>query len=385
MNEKVNRILLGAILAVMVTFSLAGCVTAAEPEVETREYWPTAGWRRATPEAHGVDSETLAEMVKTIRTREYAIDSVLVVRHGYLLLDAYVAPFDDSSKHIIYSCTKSVVSALTGIAIDQGYIENVDQPMVELFSGRSLANLDDRKKEMTLEDVLTMSTGLACEDSYLYRWRGLNEMRQSKDWVQYVLDLPMVADPGTRFEYCNGASFLLSALIQEKTGKSALEYARENLFEPLGITDIAWDTNPQGINIGWSDLYMRPVDMAKIGYLYLNGGVWDGEQIISAEWVQASTRSQLSATLQDGYGYQWWVDSSGVYMALGYAGQFIFVIPEADLVAVFTSDLAEQDFYVPQELLEEYIRPAAASTKPLPANPKGVALLEERVNQMATR
>ena len=128
---------------------------------------------------------------------------------------------------------------------------------------------------------------------------------------------------------------------------------------------------------------MTPHDMAKIGHLYLNEGLWDGEQVVSAEWVKASKREHISATLQDGYGYQWWIADSGTYMALGYAGQFIFVIPDKDVVVVFVSDLEEQDFYVPQRLLNDYIIPAAKSSEPLPGNPDGVALLESGTEALA--
>lgn len=128
---------------------------------------------------------------------------------------------------------------------------------------------------------------------------------------------------------------------------------------------------------------MTPHDMAKIGYLYLNEGRWAGQQVVSAEWVAASTRKHIPATLQDGYGYQWWVAEDGVYMALGYAGQFVFVVPQKDMVVVFVSDLEEQDFYVPQRLLNDFIIPAAKSATPLPANPTGVALLESRIEALA--
>jgi CubicO group peptidase (beta-lactamase class C family) len=193
----------------------------------------------------------------------------------------------------------------------------------------------------------------------------------------------MAEPPGNRFEYCNGASFLLSAIIQETTGRSALEFAQEHLFGSLGITDVEWASNPQGITIGWAQLAMRTRDMAKIGYLYLKKGRWDGEQIIPAAWVEASTREHVSATLQDGYGYQWWVSSSGVYMALGYAGQFIFVAPEHELVVVFVSALDEPDFYTPQTLLTDFIIQAVKSPRSLPANPDGFAHLESSLQALA--
>ena len=368
------------LLCLVVAF-LTGCAGATP---EPQPYWPTEDWPTSTPEEQGMDSEMLADMLKIIEEQDYDVDSVVVVRNGYMVADATIFPFEAGSRHIIYSCTKSVISALVGIAINKGYIEGVDQLVLDFFPKRTVANLDADKETMTLEDVLTMSTGLKCQDSYLYRWRGLRQMERSDDWVQFVLDLPMLEEPGTRFEYCNGASFLLSAIVQETTGMSALAFADEHLFGPLGITDVQWLSSPQGITIGWSDLYMTPHDMAKIGYLYLNEGMWEGEQVVSAEWVKASTREHTSATLQDSYGYQWWVDDSGTYMALGYAGQFIFVIPDKDVVAVFVSDLSDNDFYVPQRLLNDFIISAAKSASPLPDNPDGVALLESRAEDLAS-
>ena len=331
-----------------------------------------------------MNSELLAGMLNAIHQEDRGIDAVAVVRNGQLVLDATVAPFGPGEKHIIHSCTKSIVSALIGIAMDQGYIQGVDQPVLDLLPGRTVANLDAHKKAMTLEHLLTMTTGLDCQDSYLYRWRGLNELRASDDWVQHLLDLPMVAEPGTVFEYCNGASFLLSAIIQEATGMSAAEYARENLFSPLNISDLDWPSNPQGISIGWGELFMRPHDLAKIGYLFLHDGQWAGEQLVPASWVAASTAKHVPATLQGGYGYQWWIDDSGsYYMALGYAGQFVFVLPELDLVVVFASDLDDKDFYVPQELLHSYIQPSVQSSALLPANAQGVDLLQARIKALA--
>jgi len=331
-----------------------------------------------------MDSGMLADMLAAIQEGDYGIHGLVVVRNGYVVLDAAVHPYEPGSRHIIYSCTKSVVSALVGIAVEEGYIEGVDQPVLSFFPGRTAANLDPDKEAMTLEHLLTMTAGLECRDSYLYGWRGLDEMREGEDWVQFMLDLPMAEPPGTRFEYCNGASFLLSAIVQETTGVSALAFAEEHLFGPLGISDVEWPSNPQGITIGWSDLYMTPRDMAKIGYLYLNEGRWDGEQVVPAAWVKASTRKQVSAgTLEDGYGYQWWVAEDGVYLALGYAGQFIFVVPDKDMAVVFVSDLEDEDFYVPQILLNDFIVPAAKSSAPLPQNPDGAAALESRVKALA--
>jgi CubicO group peptidase (beta-lactamase class C family) len=331
-----------------------------------------------------MDSQLLAEMFETIRARDYSIDSVTVIRNGTIVADATVHPYEPDSRHIIHSCTKSIVSALIGIAIDQGRLEGLEQPVLDIFPERTVARLDADKEAMTLEHLLMMASGLECRDSYLYRWRGLQQMRESDDWVQFMLDLPMAEPPGTRFEYCNGGSFLLSAIIQEATGVSAAAFAQQHLFAPLGIEDVEWPANPQGISIGWGELHMRPHDMAKIGYLYLNEGEWSGEQVVPVDWVRASTRKHISATLQDGYGYQWWVADDGVFMALGYAGQYIVVVPEQELVVVFTSDLEEEDFYLPQELLTTFIIPAVESSGRLPANPDGVARLEAAIETLAS-
>lgn len=343
----------------------------------------TSEWIHTTPEAQGIDSEKLVELLDEVLEHNHQIDSISIVRNGHVVLDASIFPFQQDSKHILYSCTKSVVSALIGIAIDRGFIEGVHQRIVDIFPDLNIANLDDRKLEMKLEHVLTMTTGLACRDSYLYRWTGLGQMRSSADWVQHVLDLPMSDSPGEKFEYCNGASHLLSAIISKTTGMSALEFAKQHLFEPLGITDIEWPSDPNGITVGFSELHLRPLDMAKIGQLYLKRGTWADRQVVSSEWVQASTGRYIEATLQDAYGYQWWIDSSGMYLALGYRGQFIYVIPHKQMVVVYTSHLDEDDFYLPQQLLNNYIILAARSTSSLPENAEGNNALRERIEALA--
>ena len=221
---------------------------------------------------------------------------------------------------------------------------------------------------MTLENVLTMTTGLKCRDSYLYQWDGLTRMQKRRDWVKYMLDLPMSEKPGTHFEYCNGASFLLSAVIQNKTGMNALSFAEKYLFAPLGISNIKWPSNPRGITIGWGQLKMRPRDMAKIGYLYMNDGLWNGKRIISSQWIKESTRKHTIATGLPGYGYQWWIINDDIYTAIGYDGQFIIVAPKEKLVTVFTSSLPLKAMYIPVGLLGAYILPAVRSPTPLSEN-----------------
>ncbi len=219
--------------------------------------WPTDEWPVSTPEEQGMDSAMLADMVDQVVSQP-GIDSVTVVRNGHVVLDAAVYPFGHDDPHIIHSCTKSVVATLIGIAIDQGLLAGVDVPVVEILGDAVPETVDDRKTAMTVEDLLTMSTGLDCRDSYVYEWKGLVEMQQSEDWTAHVLALPMRNEPGTQFEYCNGSSFLLSAILSEVTGVSAADYAQQVLFGPLGFGGFEWPANPDGITMGWGELWLHP-------------------------------------------------------------------------------------------------------------------------------
>jgi CubicO group peptidase (beta-lactamase class C family) len=375
MVKKMKKNILQLFLIIL---TLVICWNFGSAADEKPDYWPTKGWRTVSPESQGVDSNLLENMMDTIWKKNLDIESVLIVRNGYIVLDTYSYLRDSDRKHNICSCAKSVISALIGIAIDKGYIKGVSQSVLDFFPKRVAENLDANKKAMTLEHLLTMATGLECRDSYLYHWDGFYQMRWSADWVQFVIDLPMAEPPGTRFGYCNGASFLLSAILQEQTGMNALAFAEKHLFGPLGISDVIWPSNSQGITIGYSELSMRPQDMAKIGYLYLNDGMWDGKRIISSRWIKASTRKHIDATMSPGYGYgyQWWIVSPGIYTAIGYYGQFIMVVPEKNMVAVFTSRLSPEDFYTPLGLLAAYIIPAVKSPMPLPENPSGEKALK---------
>jgi CubicO group peptidase (beta-lactamase class C family) len=298
-------------------------------------------------------------MIEAVDSRGIGADSLMVIRHGYIVSDAYFAPYNSWENHIIYSCTKSVVSTLIGIAIDEGYIDaNLDQRLLEIFPDRTVRNPSDWKSDMTLRDLLMMSAGFDARDSYLYDWEGLDWLHEAEDAIQYMLDLDMAFEPGSRFEYTNGVSHLLSCIITEATGISALEFAEEHLFEPLGISGAEWSTDSQGHNWGYSNLRITPHGMAKFGYLFLHGGEWDGEQVVPQDWVEEATTEQIPAgTLLDGYGYQWWTSTDGYFSAIGYKGQFIHVVPELDLIMVTTSR-EPNDFTRIQNLLEEFVIPS---------------------------
>ncbi len=346
--------------------------------------YPTQGWQISTPEEQGMRSQMLAEMMEHIKKNSFDIDSILIVRNGYMVLDAYFYPFSIEQKHHIFSCTKSIMSALIGIAIDKGYIQNVDRPIIDFFPDKAFANMDDLKKSITLKNLLMMASGLKCRDSYLYRYVGFFDMRNSNDWAQYVLDLPMADAPGEKFVYCNGVSYLLSVIIQNATKMKTLDFARKHLFEPLGINDVEWERSPQGIDAGYGEMWLKPHDMAKIGWLYLNKGRWGNKQILPSAWVEVSTKGHIDATLFDHYGYQWWVDSGGYYMAVGWKGQRIFVVPQKNIVAVFTGDLTGLgEALILKNLLDFYIIPAASSPNSLPSSTAEQARLDALVNNVA--
>jgi CubicO group peptidase (beta-lactamase class C family) len=297
-----------------------------------------------------------------------------------------------------------VTGALVGIALEQGYIDSLDQPVLDFFPDKEIAYWDDRKLDMTIEDLLTMRTGW---DWYEFGIDPndleavLQRFFHSKDWVQFLVDRPQLHQPGTRFEYSTGASHLLAAIIQQATGKTALEYARENLFEPLGITDVDWFEDPQGVNSGGYGLTMRPPDMAKFGYLYLRNGEWSGKQIVPAEWVRASTfeHQHLESyypSHKTGYGYQWWIFpgfnhyETDSYAAVGYKGQYIFVVPAKDIVVVFSQWEAVYTGQASQRspdseiwYLQRFILHASKSDAPLPPNPDGLARLQEGIEAIS--
>ncbi len=353
------------------------------------QIFPTNGWQITIPEDQGMQSSKLADMMDYIQREQYNIDNITIVRNGHLVLDAYFSPYKKGQKHNIASCTKSIISALMGIAIDKGFIANLDQSVLEFFPDKTFTNIDNRKKSMTIEHLLTMASGLECKDTYLDQWQGLYDMRNSGDWIKYVLDLPMSRIPGEKFEYCNGAAFLMSAIIQDASGMSTLDFAKQYLFAPLDISDVDWETSPQGYHLGYGEMWLTPHDMVKIGWLYLNKGKWGNKQVIPSSWIEASTRRHIDANLFDYYGYYWWIDSVekgnsvDYYVAVGNEGQRIFVVPEKNMVIVFTGRLTGKDSFVPKKLLNSYIVPALSSSDTLPQNKKEQIRLNMLVNQVA--
>ena len=340
---------------------------------EPGERWPTAGWERAAPEAAGFESAKLAEAVLRIHTELPQTHSVFVAVDGQAILDASFYPYAGDEMHNLASVTKSVVTTLVAIAADQGKLD-LDQPMLDFFADRTIANLDDRKRRITVRHLAGMVSGLACVGEH--DEPTLHQMNASPDWVQFTLDLPMVAEPGTVFSYCSPGMHLLSAILLEATGQSAFEFANENLFGPLGIAEAAWPADPTGVTHGWGDLRLLPGDAAKIGYLWINGGRWEGSQVVPEDWVEASSSIQIETGdyWGDDYGYGWWIlsgDEAPGYAASGRGGQRIGVFPTLGIVAVTTGGGIE-----PREVLDRLATAMVSPGAALPENPEGRQALD---------
>lgn len=276
--------------------------------------------------------------------------SLLVYQNDELLVEAYFEPFHVDSIHYQYSVTKSITAMLIGIALDEGFISDVDQKLLDFFPEYDdIQNLTERKKAITLHDVLTMRTGLIWDEwTYPYgdQRNDTYNLFGSHDMIKHMLDLPMNSEPGTRFTYNSGATMLLSGIIANSTGMSTAAFAEAYLFSPLGIENWQWD---QGLyddltNTGWG-LHLRPLDMLKIGRLFLD----NDETVISNHWLEA-----CSGNYGNNYGYQWWHYGPGTSLsARGWGGQFIFINQEKNLVVVTTAGNFQNSNTAGQALAEK--------------------------------
>jgi CubicO group peptidase (beta-lactamase class C family) len=337
-------------------------------------YWPAGAWRTSTPQAQGMDGAALAALDAEFASGKHGqIDGMLVIRHGHVVHDrTYTNDYDRlfvgydpvrgmynyydpdwhpwhqrSDLHTLQSVTKSVTSAAIGIAIGRGEIPGVEVTILRYFEGAPVANLDDRKRSITLRDLLTMTAGLRWNEDlvpYTDPTNTCNIMEMSPDWVRFVIDQPMEADPGRTFRYSSGVSELLAHILLKATGRQVDEYVAEHLFRPLGIERSYWKHTPTGLPDTEGGLYLARADLAKFGYLYMHDGVWAGARVLPQGWVAETMRPRADpgAGHPSGvrYGYQWWLLPHGeagtfAYTGWGFGGQFLFVVPELDLVAVF--------------------------------------------------
>jgi hypothetical protein len=345
-------------------------------------------WPRGEPMDVGLDVAPLADLAAQVANGDYGyVDRLLVAAEGRIVFDErYVQDYVEISRgrsgplgcgidacdspddvhdfnylhpdrhpfyqgrevHSLQSVTKSVTATLIGIAIERGEIPGVDTPVFELLSDYDLSGLDPRVRDATLEDLLTMRLGIEWHenDRPLDDTNTTLQLEKSDDWVAFTLAQPADSDPGGKWNYNSGGSHLMSAIILQATGQTTAEYAEDHLFGPLGIQDYHWKRDPQGLPDTEGGLYLAAEDLARIGVLYLQDGVWDGERLLPEGWVAAATARHVDDVAPNnpnwnwGYGYQWWrLDASGldVWAGLGFGGQNLIVIPDRGLVGVINS------------------------------------------------
>lgn len=315
-----------------------------------RNYWPTTEWQTADAAALSMDAGKLSKLDTVIKSQYGNINGIVVVRNGYMAYENYYNGFGPDDAHHVASVTKSIISALIGIALEAGYIKSVDQKVLDFFPEYVPDSDHEQKQEVTIRHLLTMTAPYAFED-----WQEpLDKMCMQPDWVKYTLDI--LGQKGTigTFKYCTAGAHLLSAIITRSTGKSAREFANERLFKPIGIKEIpdyemksfgfedlfgqlvkGWVKDPSDNSTGGWGLTLSPRDMARFGFLYINRGIWDNHEIVTGSWIDEAT-----AINSGKYGYLWWLlEEDGVsgYLAIGDGGNIICCIPEKDLVVAIAS------------------------------------------------
>jgi len=344
------------------------------------------GWPTGAPAEFGMDASRLRALTDAIRAHpEFNIHALLVERSGHLVYEEYFSGQDQKwgeplgqvvftreTKHDVRSVTKSVVSALVGLALQSGAIWSLDVPILDFFPEYGEL-VTPEKRRITVRHALTMTSGLDWEEVNVPYSDPKNDevaMNLSADPIRYVLSRPVVTAPGTKWRYNGGTTQLLATIVQRATKQPLAQFARSMLFAPLGINDVEWAGDLAGVPSGASGLRLRPRDLAKFGSLYLHRGRWNGRQVLSRSWVAESTKKRVSVSIPgldgDGYGYLWWhacfptpSGTTEVRAALGNGEQRVFVIPaEQAVVTVLSGRYNDLAAHPPAQLLTEYILPA---------------------------
>ncbi len=352
------------IILSFLVFAQLACQSNSGQEVSaTQETY----WQSSTPEAEGIDPLVIDSIHREISNGTYGlVDRFLLIRNDKIVADytyeqnydsvmvqydttnfqynydhtAWHPYYQGTDLHTMQSVTKSVTSVLFGIAVDEGLIPGVDVLAMPYFADYNVNEYDELRRSMTLEDLLTMRSGIEWdEENYDEAHNSCILMELSDDWIQFVLSQPSDTIPGEQFEYNSGASVLLGKIVREATGKRIDKWAEEKLFGPLGI-DYYWKITPKGEVDTEGGLYLTTYGLAKIGQLMMNEGQWEGQQIVSKEWVAQSLKPSVRFNEVRGYGYQWWVPQyengeMKIFAGNGYGGQFLFGVPEEDLIVVF--------------------------------------------------
>ncbi|OJJ21681.1 hypothetical protein BKI52_14335 [marine bacterium AO1-C] len=336
------------------------------------------GWQTTSLAKSGADMGKIKELMEAILTKKYpSLHSLLITHNNQLVLEEYFYGHHRDHLHDTRSSGKSLASTMIGLAMDRNLLNSVDQKVVDLFPQfqGQIKNLDARKKRLRIRDLMTMATGLACNDN-TYKSPGNEDRMQYQtkqpDWVKYTLDLPMVREPGEKAVYCSGGVNVLGQIVSNVSRKPTYQFLHENLFEPLGINRYVMNMTPVGNGYLGGGIYMRPRDLAKFGQLFVNEGTWKGKRIISKKWVQAATKghSTMNGEKYKNYGYNWWIthyevngEKYDTFAASGNGGQLIIGIPKLNLVVTFNAGNYSQYFIwkkYSQEIIPKYIIPALA-------------------------
>jgi CubicO group peptidase (beta-lactamase class C family) len=324
----------------------------------------SADWPISTPVAEGIRTEALIDLVNRMRRGEFgAMTSLLIVRHERLVLEEYFNGWTADRAHTVQSVTKSVTSLLAGMAVDRGLL-SIDAPVTSFFPDYApIANLDDRKRAMTVRHLLMMESGLDWSEA-TYDGSPLDRMNTCDcDWLRFVLDWPMREPPGARWEYNSGSTVVLGGIVANAVGQPLYQFAREQFYAPLGFSNALWAVG--SVNLvahAGGGLRLRPRDMLKIGQLVMNGGNWRGVQVVSDRWIRESTTPTITnvatfATWPASYGYLWWRLPDGVIAAIGRRGQWILIVPSANLVISATGE-ADANFLSAPTALYRDVLPA---------------------------
>ncbi|HEX7922599.1 MAG TPA: serine hydrolase [Bradyrhizobium sp.] len=370
-------ILSGVLLAATAWSGAARAEGAADP------VWPTRQWQSSTPEEQGMDSAALAQLVNF--GAAHSFDSLLIARHGRIVLDAYYAPYTPEIPHLFNSVTKAVTGTLVAMLLRDKVLDSLDHRMVDFFGDRSIANLDDRKRAITIQSMLDMTSGMAWTEGVEGgRPDSLIEWGRSPDAIQFILDRPMAKAPGEAFYYNTGNPQLLAAIINKLTGVSARDYAVTKLFRPLGIAAPYWHSIGPGLTQGGGGLLLAPRDAAKIGLLYLHDGEWEGQRLLPSGWVDriryATTDMHASFDPSLRYANFFWVmPKQQAFMAVGDRCQLMMIFPALDVVTVVTARN-----YCSFGKMADDISGAVKSDTALPVNSAGGNQLAAALRDSAT-
>ena len=313
-------------------------------------------FQRASPEQHGVASAAILEFVNALNRRIHEVHSFMLLRHGTVIAEGWWSPCGQEHPHLLFSLSKSFTSTAVGLAVAEGHF-SIDDPVLSFFPDQTPAEVSDLLAAMQVRHLLSMSTGQA-EDTWSYMVN-----RPDGNWIKGFFKVPVLYTPGAHFLYNTGATYMLSAIVQRTTGMKLIDFLKPRLFEPLGIENATWTESPQGITAGGIGLSTKTEDIARLGQLYLQKGLWQGKQVLTEAWVEAAASVQIDNHGMDvdwtqGYGYQFWRCRHGAYRGDGVFGQYCIVMPEQDAVLAITSGMDVFDMQQPLNLVWDILLPA---------------------------